>query len=87
MNAPLVGLWLLRAIAELAESLGIASACVTRVLRLAPPALDIVEAVKDGRHGPEVMLANGLAAGTWPLNQPANIISTGNAHIISNIAD
>jgi len=44
-------------IAELAESEGIASSYLTRVLRLTLLAPDIVEAILDGRQGPEVTLA------------------------------
>ena len=52
-------------IAELAEREGIAPSYMTRVLRLAPLAPDIVEAILDGRQqGPEVTLAQLLA--TFP---------------------
>jgi hypothetical protein len=47
-------------IAELAEREGIASSYLTRVLRLTLLAPDIVEAILDGRQGPEVTLARGL---------------------------
>ena len=48
-------------IAELAESEGIAVSYMTRVLRLTLLAPDIVEAVLDGRQGPELTLARMLA--------------------------
>lgn len=47
-------------IAELAEHEGIAPSCMTRVLRLTLLAPDIVEAIPDGRQGPEVTLARVL---------------------------
>ena len=43
-------------IAELAEREGIASSYMTRVLRLTLLAPDIVEAILDGKKGPEVTL-------------------------------
>ena len=45
-------------IAELAEREGIAPSYMTRVLRLTLLAPDIVEAILDGRQGPNVTLAN-----------------------------
>ena len=45
---------------ELAEREGIASSYMTRVLRLTLLAPDIVEAILDGTHGPEVTLARVL---------------------------
>lgn len=47
-------------IAELAEHEGIAPSYMTRVLRLALLAPDIVEAILDGKQGPEVMLVRVL---------------------------
>jgi hypothetical protein len=47
-------------IAELAEREGIASSYMTRVLRLTLLAPDIVEAILDGKQGPEVTLARML---------------------------
>lgn len=47
-------------IAELAEREGIAHSYMTRVLRLALLAPDIVEAILDGVQGPEVTLARVL---------------------------
>ena len=47
-------------IAELAEREGIAPSYMTRVLRLTLLAPDIVEAVLDGRQGPEVTLTQAL---------------------------
>ena len=47
-------------IAELAEREGIASSYMTRVLRLTLLAPDIVEAILDGRQGPEVTLTRVL---------------------------
>ena len=47
-------------IAELAEREGIAPSYMTRVLRLTLLAPDIVEAILDGTHGPEVTLARVL---------------------------
>ncbi|PWG16076.1 hypothetical protein [Salibaculum griseiflavum] len=47
-------------IGELAEHEGIAPSYMTRVLRLSLLAPDIVEAILDGRQGPEVTLARVL---------------------------
>ncbi|MGI3213040.1 hypothetical protein ACROSR_18245 [Roseovarius tibetensis] len=47
-------------IAELAEREGIAPSYMTRVLRLTLLAPDIVEAILDGKEGPEVTLARVL---------------------------
>ncbi|MGX0901797.1 hypothetical protein ACSSV8_000354 [Roseovarius sp. MBR-79] len=47
-------------IAELAEREGIASSYMTRVLRMTLLAPDIVEAILDGKHRPEVTLARLL---------------------------
>ncbi|PPB82710.1 hypothetical protein LV82_00650 [Albidovulum inexpectatum] len=47
-------------IAELAEREGIAPSYMTRVLRLTLLAPDIVEAILDGKRGPEVTLARVL---------------------------
>ena len=47
-------------IAELTEREGITSSYITRVLRLTLLAPDIVEAILDGRQGPEVTLARML---------------------------
>jgi hypothetical protein len=47
-------------IAELAEREGIAPSYMTRVLRLTLLAPDIVEAIVDGKQGPEVTLARVL---------------------------
>ena len=47
-------------IAELAEREGIAPSYMTRVLRLTLLAPDIVEAIMDGRQGPEMTLARVL---------------------------
>jgi len=47
-------------IAELAEREGIASSYMTRVLRLTLLAPDIVEAILDGKQGPEVTLTQVL---------------------------
>ncbi len=47
----------MRTIAELAEREGIAPSYMTRVLRLTLLAPDIVEAIMDGKQGPEVTLA------------------------------
>jgi hypothetical protein len=47
-------------IAELAEREGIAPSYITRVLRLTLLAPDIVEAILDGKQGPEVTLARVL---------------------------
>ena len=47
-------------IAEPAEREGIASSYMTRVLRLTLIAPDIVEAILDGKQGPEVTLARLL---------------------------
>ena len=47
-------------IADLAEREGIAPSYMTRVLRLTLLAPDIVEAILDGKQGPEVTLAKVL---------------------------
>lgn len=47
-------------IAELAEREGIAPSYMTRVLRLTLLAPDIIEAILDGKQGPEVTLAQVL---------------------------
>lgn len=47
-------------IAELAECEGIAPSYVTRMLRLTLLAPDILEAILDGKQGPDVMLARLL---------------------------
>lgn len=47
-------------IAELAEREGIAPSYITRVLRLTLLAPDIVEAILDGKQGPEVTLSRAL---------------------------
>ena len=47
-------------IAELAQREGIAPSYMTRVLRLTLLAPDIVEAIMDGKQGPEVTLAKVL---------------------------
>ena len=47
-------------IAELAEREGIAPSYMTRVLRLTLLAPDIVEAILDGKQGPEMTLARML---------------------------
>jgi hypothetical protein len=47
-------------IGELAEREGIAPSYMTRVLRLTLLAPDIVAAILDGKHGPEVTLSQGL---------------------------
>ncbi len=54
-------------IAELAEREGIAPSYMTRVLRLTLLAPDIVEAILDGKQGPEVTLAKVLEPfpGEW----------------------
>jgi hypothetical protein len=44
-------------VAELAEREGIAPSGMPRILRLTLLAPDIVEAILDGRHGPEMTLA------------------------------
>ena len=48
------------AIAELAEREGIAPSYMTRVLRLTLLAPDIIDAILDGKQGPEVTLAQVL---------------------------
>ena len=52
-------------IAELAEREGIAPSYMTRVLRLTLLAPDIVEAILDGKQGPEVTLARVLEYPSW----------------------
>jgi hypothetical protein len=60
-------------IAELAESEGIAPSYMTRVLRLTLLAPDIINAILDGKQGPEVTLAQLLE--TVPLEWSAQQIS------------
>ena len=48
-------------IAELAEREGIAPSYMTRVLRLALLSPDVVEAILDGKQGPEMTLARLMA--------------------------
>ena len=52
-------------IAELAEREGIAPSYMTRVLRLTLLAPDIVDAILDGKQGPEVTLARAIE--TFPI--------------------
>ena len=52
-------------IAELADREGIAPSYMTRVLRLTLLAPAIVEAILDGKQGPEVTLAQGLEPFAW----------------------
>jgi len=52
-------------ISELAEREGIAPSYMTRILRLTLLAPDIVEAILDGKQGPEVTLARML--GQFPI--------------------
>ena len=47
-------------IAELADREGIARSYMTRVLRLTQLAPDIVEAILDGKQGPELTLVRAL---------------------------
>ncbi|MFV0303463.1 MAG: hypothetical protein ACK5IP_21780 [Paracoccus sp. (in: a-proteobacteria)] len=66
-------------IAELAEREGIAPSYMTRVLRLTLLAPDIVEAILDGKQGPEVTLARMME----PF--PANWSNYGWAHAEQNL--
>ena len=61
-------------IAELADREGIAPSYMTRVLRLTLLAPDIVEAILDGTHGPEITLARLLEpfSNQWS-KQPAEL--------------
>ena len=63
-------------IAELAEREGIAPSYMTRVLRLTLLAPDIVEAILDGRQGPEVTLARVLEP--FPVEWQGQRFHTGN---------
>jgi len=67
-------------IAELAEREGIASSYMTRVLRLTLLAPETVEAILDGRQGPEVTLARVLEP--FPVEW-AQQMSHANKHDIS----
>ena len=58
-------------IAELAEREGIASSYMTRVLRLTLLAPDAVEAILDGKQGPEVTLARLMEP--FPLEWEAQV--------------
>jgi hypothetical protein len=62
-------------IAELAEREGIASSYMTRVLRLTLLAPDIVEAILDGKQGPEVTLARVLEPFPAAWNEQRNFFS------------
>jgi hypothetical protein len=53
-------------LAELGEHEKIATSYLTRVLRLTLLAPDVVDAILEGRHGPEITLANLLEP--FPLN-------------------
>jgi hypothetical protein len=66
-------------IAELAEREGIAPSYMTRVLRLTLLAPDIVEAILDGKQGPEATLARMME----PF--PANWSTYGWAHAEQNL--
>ena len=61
-------------IAELAEREGIAPSYMTRVLRLTLLAPDIVDAILDGKQGPEVTLAQMLNSSTVEWMEQANNI-------------
>ena len=61
-------------VSELAEREGIAPSYVTRVLRLTLLAPDIVEAILDGKQGPEVTLAQMLNSSTVEWMEQANNI-------------
>lgn len=66
------GLVALAAIAELAEREGIAPSYMTRVLRLTLLAPDIVEAILNGKLGPEVTLAQALKPFTAAWSEQLN---------------
>jgi hypothetical protein len=66
-------------IAELAEHEGIAPSYITRVMRLTLLAPDIVEAILDGRQGPEVTLASVLEPFQWSgkcRSRPGSMLGT-----------
>lgn len=56
-------------IAELAEREGIAPSYMTRVLRLTLLAPDIIEAILDGKQGPEVTLERVLEPNSLKWNE------------------
>jgi hypothetical protein len=56
-------------IAELAQREGIAPSYMTRVLRLTLLAPDIIEAILDGKQGPEVTLARVLEPNSLKWNE------------------
>ena len=62
-------------IAELAEREGIAPSYMTRVLRLTLLAPDIVEAILDGKQGPEVTLARVLEPNSLKWNEQLSDIA------------
>lgn len=64
-------------IGELAEHEGIAPSYMTRVLRLTLLAPDIVEAILDGKQGPEVTLAQMLAPFPSNWNEQTTIFPDG----------
>ncbi len=69
-------------IAELAEREGIAPSYMTRVLRLTLLAPEIIEAILEGKQGPEVTLARVLAPfpGEWAGQHFHVEQSRGNSH-------
>lgn len=66
-------------IAELAESEGIAPSYMTRVLRLTLLAPEIIEAILDGKQGPEVTLAMILEQFPAAWNEQRQRFSVGTA--------
>lgn len=64
-------------IAELAEREGIAPSYMTRVLRLTLLAPDIIDAILDGKQGPEVTLAQMLAPFPSNWNEQTTIFPDG----------
>lgn len=75
-------------IAELADREGIAKSYMTRVMRLTLLAPDIVEAILDGRQGPEVTLARVLEPFPLAWNEQQNAVGAassgdGNKSVLS----
>lgn len=62
-------------IAELAQREGIAPSYMTRVLRLTLLAPDIIEAILDGKQGPEVTLARVLEPSSLKWNEQLSDIA------------
>ncbi|MFC5385696.1 hypothetical protein ACFPLB_06910 [Aquamicrobium segne] len=70
-------------IAELAEREGIATSYMTRVLRLTLLAPDIIDAILDGKQGPEVTLARVLEPFPTDWEQQCSIWMPNDRHAVN----